>query len=87
MAKVMISLPEAFLEKVDRHAKARGRSRSELVREALRLLLGRRHPLRSSWASAVAPLRALEDAWIDQWDSSDVVRRHRETREDRSDRR
>lgn len=35
-AKVLISLPSAFLEKVDQFAKKEERSRSELVREALR---------------------------------------------------
>src|SRR5437016_14409221 len=33
MAKIMISLPQEFLRKVDRAAKAQGRSRSELIRE------------------------------------------------------
>jgi CopG family transcriptional regulator / antitoxin EndoAI len=37
--KVLISLPEKFLEEVDRVATAEHRSRSELVREALRAYL------------------------------------------------
>jgi uncharacterized protein (DUF433 family)/predicted transcriptional regulator len=37
--KVLISLPEKFLEEVDRVAAAEHRSRSELVREALRTYL------------------------------------------------
>ncbi|OGX12422.1 MAG: hypothetical protein A3I71_02185 [Omnitrophica WOR_2 bacterium RIFCSPLOWO2_02_FULL_63_16] len=36
MSKVMISLPDAFLSDVDALAKAERRSRSELVREAIR---------------------------------------------------
>ncbi|MCD6290208.1 MAG: ribbon-helix-helix protein, CopG family, partial [Anaerolineae bacterium] len=34
-AKVMISLPEPFLEEIDRWAKAEHRSRSEFLREAV----------------------------------------------------
>jgi uncharacterized protein (DUF433 family) len=37
--KVLISLPEKFLEEVDRVATAEHRSRSELIREALRTYL------------------------------------------------
>ena len=36
MSKVMISLPETFLHEVDAVAKSEQRSRSELVREAIR---------------------------------------------------
>jgi len=39
--KVMVSFPEEFLEDVDRLAQQEHRSRSELVREALRLYMGR----------------------------------------------
>lgn len=35
-AKVLISLPERFLEEIDRMAEQEQRSRSELIREALR---------------------------------------------------
>jgi len=38
-AKVMISLPEPFLEEIDRQAKAEHRSRSEFLREAVRFYL------------------------------------------------
>lgn len=37
--KVMISLPEPFLEEIDRQAKAEHRSRSEFLREAVRFYL------------------------------------------------
>lgn len=87
MAKVMISLPEVFLKKVDRIAAAQNRSRSELIREALRSYLsGEGHP-RRSWKSALAPLRALEEQWIGQWDSTDIIRYYREIRYGREDRR
>jgi metal-responsive CopG/Arc/MetJ family transcriptional regulator len=35
MAKVMISMPEGLLSRVDERAKTRGTSRSALIREAL----------------------------------------------------
>ena len=38
-AKVMISLPEPFLEEIDRQAKVEHRSRSEFLREAVRFYL------------------------------------------------
>jgi len=40
--KVMVSFPEEFLVEVDRVAQLEHRSRSELVREALRLYMGLR---------------------------------------------
>jgi predicted nucleotidyltransferase/Arc/MetJ-type ribon-helix-helix transcriptional regulator len=41
-AKVMVSFPDEFLAEVDRVAQEEHRSRSELVREALRLYIGLR---------------------------------------------
>ena len=41
-SKVMVSFPEEFLAEVDRVAQEEHRSRSELVREALRLYIGLR---------------------------------------------
>ncbi|MFI5341470.1 MAG: CopG family ribbon-helix-helix protein [Candidatus Methylomirabilales bacterium] len=80
MAKVMISLPDAFLKKVDRMATAQNRSRSELIREALRTHLSGEGRSRGSWKRALAPLRALEQQWVGQWDSTDVIRYYREIR-------
>jgi len=42
VTKVMLSCPEDFLVEVDRVAQQEQRSRSELVREALRLYMGLR---------------------------------------------
>ncbi|MGB3633771.1 MAG: ribbon-helix-helix protein, CopG family [Rubrobacteraceae bacterium] len=39
MARFVVTVPEDFLEKVDERAKSEHRSRSELVREALRSYL------------------------------------------------
>jgi CopG family transcriptional regulator / antitoxin EndoAI len=36
MARVLISMPEEFLSKIDKLAEVEQRSRSELIREALR---------------------------------------------------
>ena len=36
MARVLISMPEDFLNKIDRVADGENRTRSELIREALR---------------------------------------------------
>lgn len=80
MAKVMISLPDAFLKKVDRVAGGQNRSRSELIREALRAHLSGEGRPRGSWKRALAPLRALEQQWVGQWDSTDIIRYYRETR-------
>ena len=80
MAKVMVSLPDQFLRKVDRAARAQGRSRSELIREALRMMLTDGKSARRSWKDALAPLKDLEHQWIGQWDSTDIIRYFRETR-------
>ena len=87
MAKVMISLPDAFLKKVDQVASAQNRSRSELIREALRGLLGGDQRAAHSWKKSLAPLRALEQQWVGQWDSTDIIRYYRDTRYGREDRR
>lgn len=36
MARILISMPEEFLDKIDSFADLQNRSRSELIREALR---------------------------------------------------
>jgi Arc/MetJ-type ribon-helix-helix transcriptional regulator len=87
VAKVMISLPEEFLRRIDREARTQGRSRSELIREALRRLIDDRGGRSLSWSKAVTSLRRLESEWIDRWDSTDVIRRDRESRHGREDRR
>jgi len=87
MAKVMISLPDEFLKKVDRTAQAQGRSRSELIREALRTVVGGKNARAQSWKQALAPLRELERHWVGHWDSTDIIRYFRDTRYGREDRR
>ncbi len=41
MARVLISMPEDFLNKIDKMADSENRSRSELIREALRTYMGK----------------------------------------------
>ena len=41
MARVLISMPESFLGKIDEVAENESRSRSELIREALRTYMHR----------------------------------------------
>ena len=87
MAKVMISLPDKFLKKVDRTAHAQGRSRSELIRAALRTVVNGKNSRSQSWKRALAPLRELERHWVGQWDSTDIIRYYRDTRYGAEDRR
>lgn len=41
MARVLISMPERFLDEIDNVAEGENRSRSELIREALRTYIHR----------------------------------------------
>lgn len=59
MAKVTVSSPDDFLKKVDAEARSRNRSRSELIREALRGAI-RTKPDRRSWRGGLAQLRRLK---------------------------
>jgi Arc/MetJ-type ribon-helix-helix transcriptional regulator len=79
MAKVMVSFPVRFLKEVDRAARSQGRTRSGLIREALRTTLGEKSA-RPSWKDAVVPLRELEAQWVGKWDSTDIVRYYRDRR-------
>jgi Arc/MetJ-type ribon-helix-helix transcriptional regulator len=86
MAKVMVSFPSEFLRKVNRAARSQGRTRSALIREALRATLEGKKA-RRSWKDALAPLRELEDKWVGNWDSTDIIRYYRDRRYGRKDRR
>lgn len=44
MAKVLISMREDFLDKIDEIADSEQRTRSELIRQALRVYMRRRTP-------------------------------------------
>jgi len=62
MARVLISMPEEFLGKIDEVADGENRSRSELIREALRTYIHRSRVRNSaSSAKAATLLEALLD--------------------------
>lgn len=62
MARVLISMPESFLGKIDEVADAESRSRSELIREALRSYISHNQTRRNALADKNAKiLEALLD--------------------------
>lgn len=56
MAKVLISMPEKFLNEIDGVADNENRSRSELIREALRTYIHRNRVRTSAYATKNAEL-------------------------------
>ncbi|MBU0490245.1 MAG: ribbon-helix-helix protein, CopG family [Chloroflexi bacterium] len=85
-AKVMVSFPQEFLTEVDQVAREEHRSRSELLREAVRLYMelrrGRRRPNedpRVRRAVAVQDALARTAPGVGE-DSTTEVRRWREAR-------
>ena len=62
MARVLISMPESFLGKIDQVADQESRSRSELIREALRSYITKSQIRRTGLADKNAQiLEALLD--------------------------
>ncbi len=59
MARVLISMPEEFLNKIDQVADGENRSRSELIREALRTYIYKQRVRES--ANAVKNANLLEE--------------------------
>lgn len=51
MAKILVTMPDDFLNKVDGFASSEQRSRSELIREALRTYMRRVSPAQAKSAS------------------------------------
>ncbi len=56
MARVLISMPEEFLNMIDNVAEGENRSRSELIREALRTYIYKQKIRQSTTASRNAEL-------------------------------
>ena len=56
MARLLVSMPDKFLESIDKLANIEQRTRSELVREALRTYIKR--------SNAVKPQQASDNAKI-----------------------
>ena len=84
MAKVMISLPESLLERIDRESRRRSVSRSGLLREAALRELGR--PDSAQIEAALDAGRAALEG-LGSFDSTDVVRADRDARDSRDRRR
>ena len=72
MAKVMVSLPDEVLARIDREARRRGTTRSGLLREAALRELGRPDPVaveaaiarsRARFSSSVFLADAVGDPW------------------------
>ncbi|MBR1977356.1 ribbon-helix-helix protein, CopG family [bacterium] len=62
MARVLISMPEKFLDEIDNVADSENRSRSELIREALRTYIHRNKVRENTFAQKNASiLEALLD--------------------------
>lgn len=86
VTKVMLSFPDEFLVEVDRMAHQEHRSRSELVREALRLYIGLRQDRRYPRANPLArQALAVQDSLAQLSpgtgeDSTNDVRKWREAR-------
>lgn len=83
MAKVMISLPDEFLLEIDDIAKTEHRTRSELIREALRHYTeGERGYTKPSdnpvVKDALAGLRSVR--WKGRFDSTKIIRKMRDSR-------
>ncbi len=56
MARVLISMPEGFLDKIDQVADSESRTRSELIREALRTYINRSQTRRNGLADKNAKI-------------------------------
>lgn len=56
MARVLISMPEKFLDEIDNVADNENRSRSELIREALRSYIHRNKARQNSFATKNASI-------------------------------
>ncbi len=56
MARVLISMPEAFLKNIDEVADNENRTRSELIREALRTYIHRNKVRENTYATKNAQI-------------------------------
>ena len=56
MARVLISMPEKFLDEIDNVADNENRSRSELIREALRTYINRNKLRENTFAAKNASI-------------------------------
>lgn len=80
MPRVMISLPREFLDEVDELADQEKRSRSEVIREGLRLLFKTRPFDRARAKRAFQMMRRIAKADRPGWDSIEEIRKWRKPR-------
>jgi CopG family transcriptional regulator/antitoxin EndoAI len=83
MAKVMLSFPNEFLSEIDEVAKSEHRTRSELIREALREYFRKSKGYKRSIDSpqvkeAFESLRSIK--WKGRFDSAKIIRKMRNSR-------
>jgi metal-responsive CopG/Arc/MetJ family transcriptional regulator len=65
MAKVLISMKEEFLDEIDRLADNEHRSRSELIREALRLYMRARQKASTDQQQVSSQAKLIESLLLD----------------------
>jgi len=65
MAKVLISMKEEFLDEIDRLADNEHRSRSELIREALRLYMRARQKSAVETKQVASQAKLIESLLLD----------------------
>lgn len=84
MAKVMVSIPDDLLDRIDRAAQLRGVSRSALLRDAAARDIDahRGEDLRAGIERTREMIRALD---LPPVDSTELIRQDRDTRDDRHD--
>jgi metal-responsive CopG/Arc/MetJ family transcriptional regulator len=83
MARVMVSIPDEVLKKVDRAAKTQRRSRAEVIRAAVRAQMSEGRESRSQWKKALVRLKAIERHWVGRWESTDIICYYRDYRQGR----
>jgi metal-responsive CopG/Arc/MetJ family transcriptional regulator len=77
MAKVMVSIPDELLARIDEAARARGTSRSGLLQAAAERELARRTP--EEMLAAIERARAATVDWP-ELDAASVIRADRDAR-------
>jgi len=83
-AKVLVTLPNDLLERIDRETESLGQTRSEFLQEAARRRLGWPDPLAVD-AALLRGRAALSE--VGGFESADVIRAQREERDARDQRR
>ncbi len=78
MSKVLVSLPDDLLERIDREARTLGTTRSRFIEEAARRQLG--WPAPEDLDAAVAEARQALSS-VAAFESAELVRKNREVRD------